>query len=110
MVGIFLESVQLKRLQRVRRRRLSNISHSGFRLSLGSALTNLFDVAANSATGFDRPPSQLHLCHIESGVFSTPVVSCRGSCTRDTFGYAGLLWDRSVNPRIAATLELLRGN
>ncbi len=55
MVGIFLESVQLTRLQSARRRGLSDISHSGFRLSLGSALTNLFDVAADSATGFDRP-------------------------------------------------------
>ncbi|KAB0467814.1 hypothetical protein F7R12_24170 [Pseudomonas tolaasii] len=39
------------------------------------------------------------------GVFSMPDVSCRGSCTRDTFGYAGFApFGRSVNPRIAATL------
>ncbi|MEG8236306.1 hypothetical protein U3E74_27540, partial [Pseudomonas orientalis] len=39
------------------------------------------------------------------GVFFTPDVSCRGSYTRDTFGYAGFApFDRSVNPRIAATL------
>ncbi|TSD76700.1 hypothetical protein FFI16_009815 [Pseudomonas sp. KBS0710] len=36
-----------------------------------------------------------------------PEVLCRGSCARDTFGYAGFVDNRSVNPRTAATLPLL---
>ncbi|MCD7039538.1 hypothetical protein LRQ20_14520, partial [Pseudomonas sp. MAFF 311096] len=32
-----------------------DFSHKGFRLSLGTSLTNLCSVAANSAAGFDRP-------------------------------------------------------
>lgn len=35
---------------------ISDFSDKAFRLSLGTALTNLLTVAANSATGFDRPP------------------------------------------------------
>ena len=34
---------------------VSDVSHSCFRLSLGTSLTNLWAVAANSAAGFDRP-------------------------------------------------------
>ena len=67
----------------------SDISHSGFRLSVGSGLTNLCAVAANSAAGFDRPTLKSNCTHTDPGRFFTPDVSCRGSCTRDTFGYAG---------------------
>ncbi|WP_236306623.1 hypothetical protein, partial [Pseudomonas lactis] len=35
--------------------RRQDISHNCFRLSLGISLNNLWTVAANSATGFDRP-------------------------------------------------------
>jgi hypothetical protein len=59
-------------------------------------------VADESAIGFDRP------LNIKARQRSARVqalsASCRGGCAWDTFGCAGFLDVRSVNPRTAATL------
>lgn len=66
-------------------------------------------VAANSATGFDGPTSKRRTSahHPKAGAFFVPVVSCYGGCAWGTFGCAGFLLPRSVNPRTAATLNRL---
>jgi hypothetical protein len=61
---------------------LSDFSDNCFRLSVGPGLTNL--------------PQSLPI--------QRPDLTVRGGCTRDTFGYAGFVDNRSVNPRTAATL------
>ena len=63
-------------------------------------------VAANSATGFCRPPnSRRASVHIpKTDAFFVPEFSRYGGCTWDTFGCAGFLESRSANPRTAATL------
>ncbi|WP_442962826.1 DUF6124 family protein, partial [Pseudomonas sp. PA-4-8C] len=48
---------------------VSDVSHSCFRLSLGTSLTNLWTVAANSAAGFDRPTPNC-ICATSNQAFS----------------------------------------
>ncbi len=91
--------------------RLSEVSDKGFRLWLGKGLTNL-----SSSLPIQRPDLTVRLqkskcANTDIGRFFTSEVSCRGSCARDTFGYAGFApFGRSVNPRIAATLFRLTAN
>ena len=69
-------------------------------------------VAANSATGFDRPNrKRRNSAPITiAGAFFVPADSCYGGCAWDTFGCAGFRLLRSVNPRTAATLIRLTAN
>ena len=66
-------------------------------------------VAANSATGFDGPTKQKahKRHHPKAGAFFVPAVSLYGGCVWGTFGCAGFLLPRSVNPHTAATLNRL---
>lgn len=66
-------------------------------------------VAANSATGFDGPNTSRRTgAPIPiAGAFFVPAVPCYGGCAWGTFGCAGFLLSRSVNPRTAATLYRL---
>ena len=62
-------------------------------------------VAANSATGFDGSTisRRTGAHHPKAGAFFVPAVSSYGGCAWGTFGCAGFLESRSVNPRTAAT-------
>lgn len=66
-------------------------------------------VAANSATGFDGPSKSRRTgAPIPiAGAFFVPAAPCYGGCAWGTFGCAGFLDSRSVNPRTAATLDRL---
>lgn len=69
-------------------------------------------VAANSVTGFDRPTNNRRTSvHVpKAGAFFSSALSFYGGCAWDTFGYAGFLLSRSVNPRTATTLIRLTAN
>jgi hypothetical protein len=62
-----------------------------------------FRVADESAIGFDRP-TQSRRASVQDLIQALSEISCRGGCAWDTFGCAGFLDVRSVNPRTAATL------
>ena len=89
--------------------RLSEVSDKGFRLWLGKGLTNL-----SSSLPIQRPDLTVRppkcICAISIRRF------CYACCIVSRQLYAGYLrvcrapWDRSVNPRIAATLIRLTAN
>ena len=62
-------------------------------------------VAANSATGFDRPTYSRRIGATvpKAGAFFVPAVSFYGGCAQGAFGRAGFLEFRSINLRTAAT-------
>ena len=66
-------------------------------------------VAANSATGFDRPNRSWHASAAirTVGTFFVSAVLIYGGCAWGTFVCAGFLDPRSVNPRTAATHSCL---
>ncbi len=66
-------------------------------------------VAANSATGFDGPNTSRRTSadHTTAGAFFVPVVQRYGGCyVWGTFGCAGFLESRSVNPCVTAATPI----
>lgn len=79
-----------------------------------SAVAKRFDtryrlpVTANSVTGLHNPNTKRpHMRPISiAGAFFVPAMSFYGGCVWDTFGCAGVLFARFVNPHTAATYSL----